>query len=46
MRCVHSRSQFTELLQVKTFVLHARHYDQEVLPEEVQMFFRALATKS
>ena len=34
------------LLQVKTFVLYPRHYDQEALPEEVQMFFKALATRS
>ena len=29
------------LLQVKTFVLYPHHYDQEVLPKEVQMFFKA-----
>ena len=34
------------LLQVETFVLYPRHYDQEVLPGEVQMFFKALATRS
>ena len=26
----------------KTFVLYPYHYDQEMLPEEVQMFFKAL----
>ena len=34
------------LLQVKTFVLYPHHYDQEVPPVEVQMFFKALATRS
>ena len=34
------------LLQVKSFVLYPHHYDQEVFPEEVQMFFNALATSS
>ena len=29
------------LLQVKTFVLYHSHYDQELLPKEVQMFFKA-----
>ena len=29
------------LLQVETFVLYPGHYDQEVLPGEVQMFFKA-----
>ena len=36
----------TILLQVKTFVLYPHHYDQEVLPSEVQMFFKALAGRS
>ena len=30
------------LLQVKAFVFYPCHYDQEVLPGEVQMFFKAL----
>ena len=34
------------LLQVKTFVLYPRHYDQELLPVEVQMFVKALTTRS
>ena len=34
------------LLQVKTIVLCPRHYDHEVLPGEVQMFFKALSTRS
>ena len=34
------------LLQVKTFVWYPRHYDQEVLPGEVQMFFKSLAPRS
>ena len=29
------------LLQVKTFVLYLRHYDQEVLHEDVQIFFKS-----
>ena len=33
------------LLQVKTFVLYSRHYDQEVLPREVKLSFKALATR-
>ena len=33
------------LLQVKTFVLYTCHYDQGMLPGEVQMFFKALATR-
>ena len=33
------------LLQVKTFVLYPRHYDQEVLPQEVQIFFKGLGNK-
>ena len=43
MRCIHSTAV---LLNVKAFVLYPRHYDQEVHPEEVQMFFRALTTRS
>ena len=31
------------LLQVKTFVLYPHHYDREVLPGEVQTFFKALS---
>ena len=31
---------------MKTFVLYPHHYDQEVLPGEVQMFFKALASRS
>ena len=34
------------LLQVKIFILYPRHYDQEVLSGEVQMFSKALATRS
>ena len=34
------------LIQVKTFVFYPRHYDQEVLPVEVQMFVKALTTRS
>ena len=34
------------LVQVKTFLLYPHHYDQELLPGEVQMFFKALATRS
>ena len=29
------------LLQIKTFVLYPHYYDQEVLHEEVQIFFKA-----
>ena len=28
------------LLQIKAFVLYPRHYDQEVLPGEIQIFSR------
>ena len=34
------------LLQVKTCVLYPHHYDHEVLPGEVQTFFKALSRKS
>ena len=45
--CSLKEANFTAvLLQVKTFVLYPRHYDQEVLPGEVQMFFKALSTRS
>ena len=33
-------------LQVKTFVLYPHHYDHEVLPGELQTFFKALSRKS
>ena len=36
----------TVLLQVKTFVLYPCHYDRRSAPEEVQMFFKELATRS
>ena len=34
------------LLQIKTFVLYPHHYDREVLPGEVQTFFKALSGRS
>ena len=34
------------MLRVKTSALYPLHYDHEVLPGEVQMFFKALSSRS